>query len=81
MNTIDVRFGNQEVQLLKNMVGEVMTKYKCDPFFYSTAGFGIVGFVVEGNAFILTNTTRPMDYYGATEDVAVMNFSQTDEQQ
>lgn len=81
MNTIDVRFGNQEVQLLKNMVGKVMTKYKCDPFFYSTAVFGIVGFVVEGNAFILTNTTRPMDYYGATEDVAVMNFSQTDEQQ
>lgn len=80
MKTIDVRFGSQEMELLKHMVGKVMMKYKCDPFLFSTAAFGIVGFIVDDNAFVLTNTTRPMDYYGATEDVAVMNLSQTEEQ-
>lgn len=81
MKTIDVRFGGQEMELLKRMVGRVMTKYKCDPFLFSTAVFGIVGFIIDDNAFVLTNTTRPMDYYGATEDVAVMNLSQVQEQQ
>lgn len=81
MKNIDVRFSRLEIKLFENMVGKVMTKYKCDPFYFSTAVFGIVGFVVEDSAFILTNTTRPLDYYGAMEDVAVMNLSRTDEQQ
>lgn len=81
MKTIDVRFDTQTVELLRRMVGKTMKKIMCDPFLFSTAVFGIVGFTVEGEAYALTNITRPMDYYGSTEDVAILNLTQSEEQQ
>ncbi len=74
MKSIDVRFNQEEISLIKNMVGTTLTKYKCDPFEFSTAVYGIVGICTDKSAYAFTNTVQVMDYYGANEDVAVFRL-------
>ncbi len=81
MTTINVCFGCAEIQMLQNMIGKTMQLYKCDPFLFTPSVYGIVGFVIDGRAYALTNTARPMDYYGAIEDVAIMALTQVAEKE
>ena len=74
MKSIDVRFNQEEVSLIKNMIGTTLTKYKCDPFEFSTAVYGIVGIYTDKSAYAFTNKIQVMDYYGADEDVAVFKL-------
>lgn len=74
MKSIDVRFNPEEISLIKNMVGTTLTKYKCDPFEFSTAVYGIVGICTDKSAYAFTNAIQVMDYYGADEDVAVFRL-------
>lgn len=74
MKQIDIRFDSKEISLIKNMLGKVLTKYKCDPFEFSTAVYGIVGICIEDSAYAFTNKLHVMDYYGAKEDVAVFKI-------
>jgi len=74
MICIDTRFNNKTIVILKNMLGEVMLKYKCDPFVYSTSVHGIAGIIFENNSFAFTNTIEVADYYGSTEDVAIFRL-------
>ena len=67
MKSIDVRFNQEEISLIKNMVGTTLTKYKCDPY-------GIVGICTDKSAYAFTNAIQVMDYYGADEDVAVLRL-------
>ena len=74
MKSIDVRFNQEEISLIKNIVGTTLTKYKCDPFEFSTAVYGIVGICTDKSAYAFTNAIHVMDYYGADEDVAVFRL-------
>ncbi len=76
MKNIDVRFNQEEVSLIKNMIGTTLTKYKCDPFEFSTAVYGIVGICTDKSAYAFTNAIQVMDYYGADEDVAIFHVEE-----
>ncbi len=76
MKYIDVRFNQEEIKLIKNMVGKTLTKYKCDPFEFSTAVYGIVGICTNNISYAFTNMVQVMDYYGADEDVAIMHVEE-----
>ncbi len=74
MKLIDVRFSADNLAILKAMAGKKMLKYKCDPFVFSTAVYGIVGLNFEGDSLALTNLTEVMDYFGNDEDVALFKM-------
>lgn len=79
MKRIDVRFDNKKLSLIKAMAGKTLTKYKCDPFEFSTAVYGIVGVCIDDSAYVFTNRIQVMDYYGALEDVAVFKIDMCSE--
>ena len=74
MKKIDVRFSVDDMNLIKNMVGKKMIKYKCDPFEFSTSVYGIVGVFLEDVSVAFTNLVEVMDYYGEQEDVALFKI-------
>ena len=76
---IDTRFNDETMEMLRNMLGRTMIKYKCDPFIFSTSVYGIVGIFFKGRAFTFTNTTEAKDYFGTTEAVAIFHLAQTPE--
>ncbi len=79
MKQIDVRFNHEELGLVRDMVGKVLEKYKCDPFEFSTAVYGIVGICTNESAYAFTNKIHVLDYYGAMEDVAVLGIEERSE--
>lgn len=74
MKQIDVRFSEQEMIDLQGMIGKRMFKYKCDPFIFSTAVYGIIGIQLENAEYAFTNLVAVMDYYGGLEDVALFKL-------
>lgn len=74
MKQIDVRFSEDDMATIKNMLGKRMDKYKCDPFINSTTVYAIVGISLENSAYAFTNMTEVMDYYGEKEDVALFKI-------
>lgn len=81
MKKIDVRFNHTELGLIKEMLGKVLRKYKCDPFEFSTAVYGIVGICTSDSAYAVTNEISVLDYYGAMEDVAVLGIKKSTEEE
>ena len=79
MKQIDVRFSNEELGFIKDMVGKMLKKYKCDPFEFSTAVYGIVGICTSKSAYAFTNKISVLDYYGAMEDVAIFRVEKYSE--
>ncbi len=79
MITTDVRFTDQMIQSMQAMIGRKMIKYKCDPFVYSPAVFGIVGVVTDNGSYAITNTIEVMDHFGSSEDVAIFRFEERPE--
>ncbi len=74
MKQIDIRFNQEEFSLIKDMIGRLLIKCKCDPFEFSTAVYGIVGICTDKTSYAFTNAIQVMDYYGANEDVAVFRM-------
>lgn len=81
MNTVDIRFSAETVQILQSLVGKQFDEVKHDPFIYVPSVYGIVGFFIDGKAYKLTNLIEVLDYYGKMEDVAVFRFEQTSQDQ
>ena len=79
MEHIDVRFAKEELAIIKNMVGDRLVKYKCDPFEFSTAVYGIVGICTDRMTCAFTNMIKTMDYFGADEDVADFRIARCEE--
>ncbi len=79
MKQIDVRFNRDEIGFIKDMAGRVLKKYKCDPFEFSTAVYGIVGICTGDAAYAFTNRISVQDYYGTMEDVAVFRIERRPE--
>lgn len=76
MKQIDIRFKERELRFIHDMIGTTLIKYKCDPFEFSTAVYGIVGICTNTSAYAFTNFIQVMDYYGAEEDVAVLHVEE-----
>ena len=74
MIKMDFRFSAAEMAEFKNMIGRKMVKYKCDPFEFSTAVYGIVGIAFEDASYAFTNRTEVLNYYGVQEDVALFKM-------
>ncbi|MDO4439065.1 MAG: hypothetical protein Q4B86_06445 [Eubacteriales bacterium] len=79
MISIDVRFSEKKVEILKKMIGKELVKYLHDPFMFSPSVYGIVGICFEDECFAITNLTEVRDYYGTEEDVAIFKFEQVNE--
>lgn len=79
MKHIDVSFTKKEISLIKEMIGTTLTKYKCDPFMFSTVVYGIVGICTDKSAYAFTNKIQVMDYYGTNEDVAIFRVEKCED--
>ena len=75
MINIDVRFTEDKVESLRNMIGKKLVKYKHDPFMFSTSVYGIAGICFEDSCFALTNQVEICDYFGTEEDVAMFKIN------
>ncbi len=74
MKLIDVRFSADDLAAIKAVAGKKLLKYKCDPFVFSTAVYGIVGISFENISLAFTNLAEVMDYFGDDEDVAIFKM-------
>lgn len=81
MKTIDIRFDDHMISILKSMVGKKLLRYKCDPFIYSPVVYGLVGVCTDSGSFAFTNRIEVLDHYGADEDVAVFRLEERPEDQ
>ena len=81
MKTIDIRFNDHMISILKTMVGKKLLRYKCDPFVYSSAVYGLVGVCTDFGSFVFTNKIEVLDHFGADEDVAVFSLEERPEDQ
>ena len=81
MKTIDIRFNDHMISALKSMIGKKMLRYKCDPFVYSPAVYGIAGVCTESGSYAFTNKIEVLDHYGADDDVAVFRLEERPEEQ
>lgn len=76
MITIDIRFNDQEVQLLKEMIGKRLQSYRHNEFQYTNTASQIVQITTEGDVdHYLYSMTERLDYFGTCEDVAVWSIS------
>lgn len=76
MNKI-ATFSEQELNILKDMIGKRFEKFKCDPFIYSPMVYGIVGLYVEGIAYRLTSLFQIINRFFSTDDMAVLCIEKT----
>ncbi len=76
MNTIDIRFDEQEMNLLRSLIGKHLQSYQHDEFRFTPTSTQAVQFVIEGDTpYYLYSFVESQDYFGVREDVAVWSFS------
>ena len=71
MKKINVQFDESTIKCLTSLIGKTFTEYKCDPFIFSNAVYGIVGVCADETSYAFTNFVESADYYGTMEDVAM----------
>ena len=69
-------FSEQEIKVLKNMVGKQFNKFKCDPFIYSPMVYGIVGIYIDNIPFKITSLCEGKMRFFNQDDVAVFHIEQ-----
>ena len=81
MIVTDTRFTEEEKALLASLIGKQFEKYRIDEYVAGTceSSFGVVGLFVGGRVFAFTAEQESRDFFGAKEDIAVVSFSETDE--
>ncbi len=81
MIVTDTRFTDEEKALLASLIGRQFEKYRIDEYVAGTceSSFGIVGLFVGGRIFAFTAEQESREFFGAKEDIAVVSFSETDE--
>lgn len=66
-----------EMNILKNMIGKTFNKYKCDPFINSPMVYGIVGIYVDGKPFKITSLLKEVKRFLTTDEVAQFKITET----
>ena len=78
MITIDKRFNDEEMAILRQLIGKKIVSFRHDEFNFNNSSSQVVGIESEYGMIYLYSFTEPLDYYGSVEDVAVWKL--TDEQ-
>ncbi len=77
MKTIDIRFTEKEMRLLRSFIGKPLHTVLHDEFTFVNSSTEAVQFNIGDETVFLYSFTEPMDYYGSTEDVAVWSLEKT----
>ena len=74
MITIDNRFSNETINMLKLLINKKLKKIKHNAFYYGPGVYGIVGLFFDDDVYKITNFLEVQDYFGRQEDVAYFRF-------
>ena len=77
MKTIDIRLKDDEVEMLRSMIGKELSFVEHDEYQFTPTSSQALGMVVDNEEYYLYSFAEELDYFGNTEDVAV--WSITDE--
>ena len=77
MKTINIRFTENETQLLRECIGKPLHSVLHDEFTFVNSSTEAVQFNIGDEALFLYSFTESMDHYGSTEDVAVWTLEKT----
>lgn len=75
MITIDKRFNDEEMAILRQLIGKKIVSFRHDEFNFNNSSSQVVGIETELGMVYLYNFTEPLDYYGSVEDVAVWKLT------
>ena len=75
MKKIDIRLNQNEMSLLRSMVGQEFSAFLHDEFQYTQSSSQAVELVISGTPYYIYSFTEEQDYFGSTEDVAVLSLS------
>lgn len=62
---------------IRSLIGKTLVKYRCDRFVFTNSVTQRVGFFIDDTVYNLTNCQETIDYFGQTDDVAIMRFEET----
>lgn len=68
---------NQELDLLRTMIGKRFDKYKCDPFINTPMVYGIIGIYIDGKAFKITSLLKEVQRFLTTDEVSEFKITET----
>ncbi len=74
-------FSEAEIGIFRSMLGKQFDKFKCDPFIYSPAVYGIIGLYIDGSAYKLTATCENVRRFFNDESVAAYHITETADQE
>ena len=75
---LNTRMSASEERMLAGMIGRRFDEYRCDEFFVVKDTYGTLGFIVEGNAYELTNYLEVEEhYFGYREEVSRFKLAST----
>ena len=76
MKNIDVKFKEEQRELLLQCKNKKFIKYKADPFRFSNTVYNKLGLFIGNNTYQIRNEIERQDYFGDTEDVARFFFEE-----
>lgn len=65
----DIRMSEEELALLKGLIGGRLERYSCDEFHFASDTWGHATFAVDGVSYEVLNEQEVVDYFGALEDI------------
>ena len=74
---ISTIISENEMNILKNMIGKTFNKYKCDPFINSPMVYGIVGIYIDEQPFKITSLLKEVKRFLTHDDVAEFKITET----
>ncbi len=77
MKSINITLQEQEIDILKSLIGTKLSEIHHDPFIFSNTSSQVVQICASDSTFYLYSFAEPMDYYGAEEDVAIWSLEET----
>lgn len=76
MKSIDIRLKQNEINILKILIGSTLHSYQHDEFNFTPTSSQAISLVINNNTnYYLYSFTQSLDYYGASEDVAVWSIT------
>ena len=70
----DIRLKIEEIDALRSLIGKRLESIQHDPLNFVNASSQVVQINTETDVYYLYSFTKPLDYFGVTEDVAVWSF-------
>lgn len=74
MITYNFCFDENKISLLRSLVHKRMDHYRSDPFDFNNAVFENVSLFIGDNIFQITAPLVVLNYYGAMEEISILNF-------